>query len=46
LNDVLTALNQAMIDSRLHPGIGAVIVERCLFGIASRAARMSRRSAA
>jgi DNA polymerase-3 subunit delta len=46
LNEILAALNQAMIDSRLHPGVGAAIVERCLFGIASRAGRTRRRPAA
>jgi DNA polymerase-3 subunit delta len=46
LNEVLSALNQAMIDSRLHPGVAAAIVERCLFGIASRAGRNNRRTAA
>ncbi len=46
LNGILGALNQAMIDSRLHPGVGAAIVERCLFGIASRAGRTRRRPAA
>jgi DNA polymerase-3 subunit delta len=46
LNEILSALNQAMIDSRLHPGVAAAIVERCLFGIASRAGRNNRRTAA
>jgi DNA polymerase-3 subunit delta len=46
LNDALSRLNQAMIDSRLNPAIGPALIERCLFGIALRAARSRRRSAA
>ena len=45
LNEILTRLNRAMIESRLHPTIAGAIVERCLFGVASRATRLRRTAA-
>ena len=45
LNEALVRINQAMIDSRLHPATAPAILERCLFGLASRAARKSRKAA-
>lgn len=45
LNDVLSRIQHAMIESRLHPTIGTASVNRALIGIAARAAKLSRRSA-
>ncbi len=46
LDETLVRLNQAMIDSRLHPGIATAIIARTLLVISARAARLGRRSAA
>ena len=45
LGEALVRINQAMIDSRLHPATAPAILERCLFGLASRAARKVRKAA-
>lgn len=46
LNDVLGRIQRAMIESRLHPAVGAAAVSRALIGIAARASQLSRRRAA
>ena len=46
LNEVLSRLQHAMIESRLHPSVGTAAVSRALIGIAARAAKLSRRRAA
>ncbi len=46
LNNALQRLNQAMIDSRLHPAISGAVIARCLVALAALAKRRSRRRAA
>ncbi len=45
LDNALTGINQAMIDSRLHPANAAAVIARALLVIAARAARAGRRAA-
>lgn len=46
LNDALTRLNRAMIDSRLNAGVATAAISRALVGIAARAGQLSSRRAA
>lgn len=45
LDDALNGINQAMIDSRLHPANASAVIARALLVIAARAARSGRRAA-
>jgi len=46
LNEVLSRIQRAMIESRLHLSVGTAAVNRALIGIAARAEQLSRRRAA
>jgi DNA polymerase-3 subunit delta len=46
LDATLTRINQAMIESRLHPAVASAVIARTLLGIAARAARLTRRTTA